>query len=504
MRAARVGAAAKVGGGMVKPRRPQTSRAQHTRGGNNHQLQQLLSGARIGSRDAQPERDAHARAPAIADSLSSLARMPRPGGGAALPQEVASDVGAKLGADLSHVRLHDDEHAAGLARGANARAFTHGGNIAFGRGQFDPSSAAGRTLIAHELVHAASPSNEVQREPDGPQGVVRMHFNGDDLIVYDGETEKFRFSAQSGHPTFVSPEDIKECGGDPKTDTYLNNKRYVGIKNKGPIPEGTYRLSPRKIQTWGLWDQLRIMTTSHSDLVTVPAGTLSGGDWGEGRVPLEPMKIESSECGNTKKRDSFFLHGGWAGGSSGCIDIGTSFSTVADWLKGYKGTVTVTVKYENTPPNVRIGTGLTGALAYGGFKLGVDTSLGLGTELQGESKRFYAAPQIDGVLKWAGGALRAGVRLELPVNDKEHFVRLGLQGGLESRLFGALYAHIYGGYSFPLTDEATTAKGGYFGGGLKYDLGRVELGLMYDHLWNAKQASPDVDHALLLLGIKLP
>lgn len=41
------------------------------------------------------------------------------------------------------------------------------------------------------------------------------------------------------------------------------------------------------------------------------------------------------------------------------------------------------------------------------------------------------------------------------------------------------------------------------GGGLRYDLGRVELGLIYDHLWTAQKAHPDVNRALITLGINL-
>jgi hypothetical protein len=36
----------------------------------------------------------------------------------------------------------------------------------------------------------------------------------------------------------ITEEDAKNCGGDVRTDTYLDDKRYVGIKDHGPIPEG--------------------------------------------------------------------------------------------------------------------------------------------------------------------------------------------------------------------------------------------------------------------------
>jgi hypothetical protein len=274
------------------------------------------------------------------------------------------------------------------------------------------------------------------------------------------------------------------------------------VKDFGPIPEGTYRFSASSIQSFSLGEQLDLLVSGHSS-VTTRAGTLTGGDWGEGRVALHPVgALKQGPCGNTNARTGFYLHGGWAAGSSGCIDIGTRFSNIADWLADYKRSVTVTVKYEHGPPTVRAWSGLTGALAYQRFGFSVELQLGLGAEHQGEATRFLMRPQVDAVLKWAGGALRAGVHLDLPMNDKDQFVRLGLGGGLESRLFHALYLQIHGGYSFALTDPEKTSQGGFLGGGFRYDLGRVQLGLVYDHLWAAK-GDPGAERVLAQLGVRL-
>lgn len=491
--------------GMVK-KPPAVRRAglRAARPMGNHHLQSLLGGARIGRRNSSQEQEAHARSGTIADALAPLASAPRPAGaqGMALPHDVADEVGARLGSDLSHVRLHDDP---GAARSASARAFTLGGNVVFGRGEYEPHSRAGRQLIAHELVHAAHAphDNVLRREPDGPQGVVRMHFDGRELIVYDGETEKFRFRAESGRPVMLRSEDVKACGGDPVLETYMNNKRFVGIEDFGPIPEGTYSFSPKKIQNFTLGEQLEIMSKglSHAP-TTTGAGVIGGGDWGEGRVALKAVSLREGECGSAKTRHSFYLHGGWAGGSSGCIDIGTDFSTVAEWLADYKGTVKVTVKYEHSAPWVRGWTGFTGSLAYWRFGLGVEPSLGLGAEFQDEETRFLIQPQVDAVLKWAGGALKAGVRLEIPLNDKEQFVRLGLGGGFETRLFHALYAQLYGGYSFALTDPEATSSGAFLGTGLHYDFGPAQLGVVYDHLWATKN-DPEAHRVFAKLGLWL-
>lgn len=60
---------------------------------------------------------------------------------------------SRFGHDFSQVRIHDDEKAAEAASAVNARAFTVGRQIVFGRAQYAPHTSAGRSLLAHELVH---------------------------------------------------------------------------------------------------------------------------------------------------------------------------------------------------------------------------------------------------------------------------------------------------------------------------------------------------------------
>lgn len=54
-----------------------------------------------------------------------------------------------LKADLSDVRIHIGSDADAIG----ALAFTHGSNIYFARGQYNPHSAQGQRLIGHELAH---------------------------------------------------------------------------------------------------------------------------------------------------------------------------------------------------------------------------------------------------------------------------------------------------------------------------------------------------------------
>ncbi|MBN8441878.1 MAG: DUF4157 domain-containing protein [Thauera sp.] len=74
----------------------------------------------------------------------------------------------RFGRDLGPVRVHTGSQDAGLARSMSASAFTVGDDIVFGEGRYEPSTKAGRHLLAHELAHVTAPSrgHTVARQAD--------------------------------------------------------------------------------------------------------------------------------------------------------------------------------------------------------------------------------------------------------------------------------------------------------------------------------------------------
>jgi hypothetical protein len=69
----------------------------------------------------------------------------------------------RFGRDFGHVRVHTDSAAARSAQAVNALAYTVGGDVVFGAGQYQPGSDAGKRLIAHELTHTLQQSNLGER-----------------------------------------------------------------------------------------------------------------------------------------------------------------------------------------------------------------------------------------------------------------------------------------------------------------------------------------------------
>jgi hypothetical protein len=434
-----------------------------------------------------------------------------------------------LGRDLGNVRVHTDADAARTAEIMDARAVTVGSHIIFGPDQYAPETPSGQNLLAHELTHVVQQSGGSQstgqvqassaptapmfqretgkktakpaeKKPDqkteessgGKKATdyksITMHYNGTEFLVHGDGKEVFRFSASSGRPIQVTEEDAALCGADVRTATYMNDKRFVGIKEKGPIPEGRYTFSPPSIERFSSGEQFNLLIGGIFGRESVEAGGrgIHPGDWGKGRVHLNPVvsTLRQGPAGDVKKRSGFFLHGGLLRGSSGCIDIGSDFDELADFLEGFKRPITVTVEYESEPTTVRFFTGFGGALAYkGGFHLRHGPSLQLGAEFSPTTTHFLASPGYEAVLQWAGGALTAGVHLDIPMNDREAFVRAGLRGGADFRILGALYGRLTAGATLGLSGpEQGKGIGFEAGAGLRYDLGRVQLEALYNVL----------------------
>ncbi|MEO0639259.1 MAG: DUF4157 domain-containing protein [Bacteroidota bacterium] len=75
------------------------------------------------------------------------------GQGNALPDDVRSEMESHFGADFSFVRIHTGNQAIEMTQALNAHAFTHGYDIYFNEGRFDPYAQSGKELLAHELAH---------------------------------------------------------------------------------------------------------------------------------------------------------------------------------------------------------------------------------------------------------------------------------------------------------------------------------------------------------------
>jgi hypothetical protein len=95
--------------------------------------------------------------PAVETAVAGL------GAGSPLPDTVRAFFEPRFGRDLSGIRIHTGNAADSAARALGARAFAIGDDIAFAAGRYDPGTAEGRRLLAHELVHTIQQESGLRR-----------------------------------------------------------------------------------------------------------------------------------------------------------------------------------------------------------------------------------------------------------------------------------------------------------------------------------------------------
>ena len=88
------------------------------------------------------------------------------GSGQNLPAPVRANLESRMGADFSNVKVHTDSKAAQMSNALGAQAFTHGNDIYFNEGKYQPESSEGKHLLAHELTHTVQQgAAPIQRMP---------------------------------------------------------------------------------------------------------------------------------------------------------------------------------------------------------------------------------------------------------------------------------------------------------------------------------------------------
>lgn len=134
-------------------------------------VRRALSGAEEGGRLAEPAEEEQVLPEQLEREVAVLQT-----GGQPLPPPLRAEMEARFGLDFSAVRIHNDGASERLNDILHAHAFTVGEHIAFNRGRFQPHSARGRFLLAHELAHVAQrrgAEHGVEAQP------VRRGFWGD-------------------------------------------------------------------------------------------------------------------------------------------------------------------------------------------------------------------------------------------------------------------------------------------------------------------------------------
>jgi len=157
--------------------------------------------------------------------VGALARNP----GQTLGSSLRHAMAARFDHDLNAVRVHTDASAAQLAAAHGADALTMGHDVAFARGRYAPTSAAGRTLIAHELAHVVQQDRGRQASASAPGQAHEAEADQAARAVTHGGVMPTLSPASAGVQRQVSIRDVGrgEASGMGRMDEFIARLNQV-------------------------------------------------------------------------------------------------------------------------------------------------------------------------------------------------------------------------------------------------------------------------------------
>lgn len=167
--------------------------------------------------------------PAVVDEV--LHRPSQP-----LDRATRQDMEGRFQHDFSTVRVHVGERAAASADAVDALAYTVGHHVVFGRGQYTPTNAPGRQLLAHELAHVVqqgrgaashSPAHDVSLDRFAAQAATAA-VQGNGRVSVAGASLP-RLARQPKRENHLSEEEIRKLLGLPEQpDAQARKVIYAG------------------------------------------------------------------------------------------------------------------------------------------------------------------------------------------------------------------------------------------------------------------------------------
>jgi uncharacterized protein DUF4157/pretoxin HINT domain-containing protein len=193
------------------------------------------------------------------------------GNGTPLPKDSRSFFESALGADLGNVRIHTGSDAIAMNKNLGAHAFTHGSDIYFNAGKYDPSSPSGQHLLVHELAHTVQQGGSTLRAKTQGQTPEHVHSQTDTPSI---QAAWYNFDIPFTDYQFdPSIEGIKTAAGLVK-DTAVAGVEWIFDEIKSLINSGLAWLREQwnAIQAFAssVWESLKRSFTNIIDFLLSP------------------------------------------------------------------------------------------------------------------------------------------------------------------------------------------------------------------------------------------
>jgi hypothetical protein len=241
------------------------------------------------------------------------------GEGQGLPANVMQEMGSKMNADFSDVKVHTDEKSVEMNKEVGAKAFTSGNDIYFNQGQYNPASGQGKHLLAHELTHTVQQSGNVKRKIQRAETDTRINTSNlkDTASDINTHVNEILDKARKNNPSNISDmiKDIySDLGGissparteiEDWVDGFDDTKKYL------PSPKDTKYAGT----TYGIWSQPFFRILNPSIKVN---GILIGSDklghfFQQGNEYYEAMTKDKKSASKTEKEIGYDSEAGGYG-----------------------------------------------------------------------------------------------------------------------------------------------------------------------------------------------
>jgi len=175
----------------------------------------------------------------VPDSVRDVFSSP----GSTLDASIQRSMEDRMDDNLGDVRVHTGPQAANACDDINARAFTVGNHVAFNSGEYDPESAEGQHVLAHELAHVRQqtggavsmlPQEDVGLEIDPDPALERDAEETAQRVMEGGELGIQRMADTEVHVQRWKDQPRDEVGRfDYKDKSTYPNKKY-SIQHRPP------------------------------------------------------------------------------------------------------------------------------------------------------------------------------------------------------------------------------------------------------------------------------
>lgn len=223
-------------------------------------------------------------------------RLQQRSGGVRLSPDVRNEMSRAIGADFRGVRIHTGDDAVKMNHELGAQAFTHGNDIYFNSGKYDPETSNGKRLLAHELTHVvqqgAAPA-ATEKAPAAAKTAPGVQRDTSTPLPKDAKVDKKSkvASLQSGEFSVkIKPDRKARKGEDVKPNGAVTN---------GDIDaSATYKTEDGKVTGVTIKKELTIQT-----VYGVSADPAADSEYGRGHIKKD------KDAGNRSLRFHEGCHG---------------------------------------------------------------------------------------------------------------------------------------------------------------------------------------------------